>query len=86
MNADPGSTPPAVPADMERGGNLGRGNRLGVAALPDAAVFDTVRPTFFGPVDGRYDRVPRREVAERIVLTLEHVARQARSSRQAHRP
>jgi phosphopantothenate---cysteine ligase (CTP) len=35
---------------------------------------------FFGPVDGRYDRVPRREIAERIVLTLEHVARQARSS------
>lgn len=35
---------------------------------------------FFGPVDGRYDRVPRREVADRVVLSLEHVARQVRSS------
>jgi phosphopantothenoylcysteine synthetase/decarboxylase len=35
---------------------------------------------FIGPVEGRYDRVPRREVPERIVLTLEHLTRKARST------
>jgi phosphopantothenoylcysteine synthetase/decarboxylase len=35
---------------------------------------------FVGPVDGRYDRVPRREVADRVVLSVEHVIRQVRTS------
>jgi phosphopantothenate-cysteine ligase/phosphopantothenoylcysteine decarboxylase/phosphopantothenate--cysteine ligase len=35
---------------------------------------------YFGPVDGRYDRLPRREVADRVVLSVEHVTRQARNS------
>jgi phosphopantothenate-cysteine ligase/phosphopantothenoylcysteine decarboxylase/phosphopantothenate--cysteine ligase len=38
---------------------------------------------FVGPVDGRYDRVARREVADRIVLSVEHMTRQARTSAEA---
>ncbi|OWK36324.1 hypothetical protein [Fimbriiglobus ruber] len=30
---------------------------------------------FIGPLDGRYDRVPRRELADRLVLTVEHMHR-----------
>ena len=41
---------------------------------------------FFGPVDGRYDRVPRREVADRVVLFVEHVTRQARSKAEFQLP
>ncbi|HEY2786298.1 MAG TPA: phosphopantothenoylcysteine decarboxylase [Fimbriiglobus sp.] len=41
---------------------------------------------YFGPVDGRYDRVTRRELAERVVLSVEHVARQARSSAEFRLP
>jgi hypothetical protein len=41
---------------------------------------------FVGPVDGRYDRVPRREVADRVVLSVEHVTRQARNSAEFRKP
>src|SRR5262245_49017450 len=40
---------------------------------------------FFGPVDGRYDRVPRREVADRVVLSVEHVKRQARTNAESRK-
>ncbi len=30
---------------------------------------------YVGPTDGQYDRVPRRELAERLVLTVEHIHR-----------
>lgn len=36
--------------------------------------------SFVGPVDGNYDRIPRRELAEHLILTVEHIARQSRKS------
>jgi phosphopantothenoylcysteine synthetase/decarboxylase len=30
---------------------------------------------YLGPVDGKYERVPRREMAERLILLLEHLRR-----------
>lgn len=35
---------------------------------------------FVGPVDGRYDRIARRELADHLILTIEHVARTQRAS------
>lgn len=35
---------------------------------------------FVGPVDGRYDRVARRELADHLILTLEHITRTDRNS------
>ena len=35
---------------------------------------------FVGPVDGRYDRIPRRELADHLILTVEHIARTTRKS------
>lgn len=34
---------------------------------------------FVGPVDNRYDRIPRRELADHLILTLEHMARSNRA-------
>lgn len=35
---------------------------------------------FVGPVDGRYDRIARRELADHLILTVEHIARMSRHS------
>ena len=34
---------------------------------------------FVGPIDGRYDRIPRRELADHLILTVEHIARTTRN-------
>ncbi len=46
-------------------------------AYADFAVANNIETAahtaFIGPVDGRYERVTRRELAERLMLTLEHL-------------
>jgi phosphopantothenoylcysteine synthetase/decarboxylase len=36
--------------------------------------------SYVGPVDGRYDRIARRELADYLILTLEHITRTDRNS------
>ena len=37
---------------------------------------DAKHTAYLGPIDGRYERVNRRELAERLLLTVEHLQRQ----------
>jgi len=47
------------------------------AELMVANTLDDAKHTaYLGPIDGRYERVNRRELAERLLLTVEHLQRQ----------
>lgn len=53
-----------------------RARQQSAADLIVANTFEAMKHwAYLGPVDGRYDRVPRRELAERLLLVLEHLRR-----------
>lgn len=53
-----------------------RARQQSAADLIVANTLDAMKHwAYLGPVDGRYDRVPRRELAERLLLALEHMRR-----------
>jgi phosphopantothenoylcysteine synthetase/decarboxylase len=55
------------------------------ADLVVASTMDSVAHwSLIGPVDGRYERVPRREVADRLILVIEHMRRTGQGSWHDH--
>jgi phosphopantothenoylcysteine synthetase/decarboxylase len=53
-----------------------RSRQQSAADLMVANTLESARHwAFLGPLDGRYERVARRELAERLLLTLEHLRR-----------
>lgn len=40
------------------------------------ALDDAKHAAYLGPIDGRYERIARRELAERLLLTVEHLQRE----------